>query len=322
MPTKVKSHKKTFKAGVSKKPTGSKTKSEVSKIEEAEKLPEMIGAVPPTPETADHSAEQPVSEPPVPSSSATTEASTVVQETPLPVEPVVPVETPAEESKANSVAPEPLVIISSPPAETQVQEQNPSPEAQQMPPVTSTHLSSPINISTGVNPNIPSPDSVSGSDDGSSTKKKIIVGCLLLLVFVLLGIGIYLFRKESAKNSAKPATTAQSETSAPKTETPVKPQIDLTKYSIKVLNGSGVGGEAAKVKTALESAGFKVSGTGNAKTDTFKETEIDAKKNTDPDYLKKLNEELAKSYSVDTQSAELTASDSADVVVTVGSAKP
>ena len=101
------------------------------------------------------------------------------------------------------------------------------------------------------------------------------------------------------------------------TEEPKK--VDLSAFTIKVLNGSGVKGEAAKVKANLTAAGFKVTTTGNADLDDYKETQIQAKKGTDKEFLKQLEAVLDKSYVVDEASTSPSgAAITTDVVVIIG----
>lgn len=250
------------------------------------------------------------------------EVKVSVEETPS----EIPAEMPSVVVTTSEVTSPPQPVL--PPSVPELPPVMPPEQTEQAnPPVQSTLPSitqpepSAMNISTGVNTNVSSSESISESD-GSGMKKKLIVGCLLLVVLVLLGVGIYLFRKDSLnKMAAKSAETATKAQETPVVEETAKKEVDLTKYGVKVLNGSGISGEAAKVKTLLEGIGFKVIGTGNAKESTFTETEISAKKEVDSEYLKILNETLAKSYSISTESAELSASGSADVVVTIGSSK-
>lgn len=114
---------------------------------------------------------------------------------------------------------------------------------------------------------------------------------------------------------AKPSPTA-----AP-TEVPIvaptESAVDLTAYKITVLNGSGIVGKAAEVKASLTTAGFKVATTGNADKSDYTKTQIAAKKSVDKAYLTKLEDELKKSYAVDTVSTA-PESDTTDVTVTIG----
>lgn len=100
--------------------------------------------------------------------------------------------------------------------------------------------------------------------------------------------------------------------------TPTEEPIDLGRYSIKVLNGSKIKGEAAKLEVNLETDGFKVLSAGNATSSAFAETMIRVKKNTDKTYLEKLKGFLAKSY-VLAEIQELDGSEKTDVVIIIGS---
>ena len=108
-------------------------------------------------------------------------------------------------------------------------------------------------------------------------------------------------------------------TALPPTAVPTQKPVDLTAYTIAILNGSGISGKAAEVKTSLITAGFKVSSTGNADKSTYTKTEISAKKTVNHDFLTKLEDELNKTYDVDTTVASAPDSDTTDVTVTLGS---
>lgn len=106
-------------------------------------------------------------------------------------------------------------------------------------------------------------------------------------------------------------------TAAPVAATPTEKAVDLKAYTITVLNGSGVVGKAAEVKTSLTTAGFKVGTTGNADKSDYTKTQIAAKKNVDKDYLTKLEAELKKSFDV-AEPSTAPDSDTSDVTVTIG----
>lgn len=107
----------------------------------------------------------------------------------------------------------------------------------------------------------------------------------------------------------------------PKSEavTPTPEKIDLSAYSIKVLNGSGITGEAAKAKSSLVESGFTVSSVGNAATSDYTLTVITAKKSVNENYLTKLTDTLKKHYSVNSVIEEASSSQTTDVIVTIGS---
>lgn len=105
------------------------------------------------------------------------------------------------------------------------------------------------------------------------------------------------------------------------TPTPTPEEVDLSAYKIKVENGSGIAGEAAKLQKALEDENFTVSDIGNADKSTYTKTVIQVKNGTNTQFLTKLKEALKKTYDVDDQTVTLPDSESVDAVVIIGSKK-
>ncbi|MBI2622044.1 LytR C-terminal domain-containing protein [Candidatus Microgenomates bacterium] len=87
--------------------------------------------------------------------------------------------------------------------------------------------------------------------------------------------------------------------------------------SVKVLNGSGVTGAAKEASDYLSGLGYEIAGTGNASTTDFENTTIDIK-SAKESLLPQLKIDLQTKYTIGTTSATLSASESADAVVTVG----
>lgn len=145
----------------------------------------------------------------------------------------------------------------------------------------------------------------------------ILVPGILVLGLLMGGIFAYL-RGLNRLNNPTPTPTA-TPASASTTPTPTAKQIDLTKYSITVLNGSGIAGEAAKVKDILEKAGFKVASTANAKTYDYTKTEISTKSNVEEDFVKALVAALNKTYQL--ADPATSSAQTVSAIVTVGSLK-
>ncbi|MBI1919233.1 LytR C-terminal domain-containing protein, partial [Candidatus Microgenomates bacterium] len=87
--------------------------------------------------------------------------------------------------------------------------------------------------------------------------------------------------------------------------------------SVRVLNGSGVTGAAKEASDYLSGLGYEIAGTGNASTTDFGNTTIDIK-SAKESLLPQLKIDLQTKYTIGTTSATLSASESADAVVTVG----
>lgn len=152
-------------------------------------------------------------------------------------------------------------------------------------------------------------------------QKKSTVPYFIMIVIITFIIGVVFFSgiyyAVQNKSITLPGSKNNAEvTEAPAIEVPTKEPVDLSLYTIQVLNGTGTAGVAATVKEQLTIAGFKVGSVGNAKSDEFEKTEISASKKVNKEYLDKLKETLSETYVID-EVAEL-ASGSADVVVTIG----
>lgn len=142
----------------------------------------------------------------------------------------------------------------------------------------------------------------------------------IFLLGALLG-GIIFYQKslnETANNTPSP-TPSNSLTTPEPTVSPTA-EVDFSKYSILVQNGSGIPGEASSVSNILTSAGFNVSKTGNADSYDYTKTVIQAKASVPTSLITKLSETLSKSYVVD--KPQTLAEDSTnEIVVIVGSSK-
>lgn len=155
----------------------------------------------------------------------------------------------------------------------------------------------------------------------SGTNPLIVIIPGIFLLGALLG-GIYFYQKGISLPpgaSPEPTPTEVASASAVPSAAPVS-SVDLTKYPIKVMNGSGISGEAAKVKSSLEGQGFKVSAVGNASSSDFTKTIIKAKGDVPEAFLTQLSTLLGKTYTLDTNQT-LSSSSPDSVQVIIGSTK-
>lgn len=155
----------------------------------------------------------------------------------------------------------------------------------------------------------------------STTNPLIVIVPGLFLLGALLG-GIYFYQRGLTlppSESPVPSVVETIATTAP-VASPAATNVDLTKYPVSVLNGSGITGEAGRLKTSLTAAGFTVSATGNATSNDFTKTIIKAKADVPEAFLTKLTETLGKTYELD-KNQVLPASSSDMVQVVVGSTK-
>lgn len=144
----------------------------------------------------------------------------------------------------------------------------------------------------------------------------------ILAIFLMLGAGLVWFLVWKETKSVEVFEISKIEVTpspaATATATP-EAEVALSKYSIKILNGSGIAGEATRMKTLLEAAGFTVLSTGNADSYDFMTTEITYSPEVSSGWLSKLKTELAKKYVIkEVVSGKIAG---ADVEIVVGSSK-
>ncbi len=158
---------------------------------------------------------------------------------------------------------------------------------------------------------------------GYSTKAVVLVAVITALLVGALAGGIYVYMNgisqletSEEETESLPTPTATAAPEATPTASP-EGEVDLSEFKVSVLNGSGKIGEATKVKNLLTKAGFTVGSTGNAKTFDFTDTVIETKEDVPQSAIDTIKEALA-DYSLEVGEA-LTASNSFDIVVTVGS---
>lgn len=158
----------------------------------------------------------------------------------------------------------------------------------------------------------------SGSNLGS-----IFIVLVILLLLGLAGGGIYYYRTKIVKSPPKtePSTTQADQPTSTPTSTPSTEEVDYTKYSLRVLNGSGVTGEAGRVAKLFEEFKFKEVTTGNADKSDFTTTTVSLKADVPETAFEVIKDTLSESYTVEKSQDNLEASSPYDVVVTVGTKK-
>ena len=152
--------------------------------------------------------------------------------------------------------------------------------------------------------------------DKSGGKKNLI---LPIIFIVLLGVavlgGLFIYR-ENFTNKVEEKINEVSLSPSP-IEKPTTIPVDLSKFTISILNGSGIAGEASNQKSDLESMGFTISAVGNADNSDYAETVIQAKKSVDKAFFDKLKTALEKSFEVTTEVLDEDAE--TDVTIIIGS---
>lgn len=145
---------------------------------------------------------------------------------------------------------------------------------------------------------------------------------MLLLLFIVIGVSIGGFfmlktyfpaagvQKKVVPSITPTITEVVSEASD-------SAEIDLSQYSIEILNGSGTPGVAGELEGVLEDAGYNVTTTGNADSYDFKKTQVNYKASVSSEFKKALDKSL-KSIYADIVEEELDSSSEVDVQIIVG----
>lgn len=139
---------------------------------------------------------------------------------------------------------------------------------------------------------------------------------IFIIALAMLG-GVFIYKKEMSKAKV-PEVNVVTISEAPTVMPEPTVTLDLSKYEIKILNGSEVDGQAGKQKTNLEAEGFTVSTIGNAAKSDYRKTIIQAKENIDSDFLDKLKNVLEQ-YFILGEEEELPEDARDDVIVILGS---
>ena len=154
---------------------------------------------------------------------------------------------------------------------------------------------------------------------GPGGKLIFLITIILLLLGAVVG-GVLYFQKGVSEPSAPDVSV--SPTSIPE-ETPevvVDEALDLTETSISVLNGSGIAGEAGKVKDLLSSAGFVNDNiqTGNADSYDYENISMSIKEDLSDNILTEMKNALSEDYEVEVSEDYLQENSTYDVVIIVG----
>jgi hypothetical protein len=230
---------------------------------------------------------------------------------------IEPVETPATQNQPSSPAPEPMPTTPLTPEVSPLPP--PAPEPTTAAPVETVTQPTEEKETESLPNLVPQIPNGSGIESAGSSKipPKLVFAAVIVLV-VLVGLGFFLFsgKKKTPTPTPPPAAT---EAPLPTATAIASPAANLKREDLKiqVLNGSGVAGAAGKAKSFLESLGYKNVNTGNAETSDLATTTV-AIKDSKQDYSALLKKDLSGKYTLADEIQTLAASNSADVVVTIG----
>ncbi|OGM10705.1 hypothetical protein A2Z22_05360 [Candidatus Woesebacteria bacterium RBG_16_34_12] len=165
-----------------------------------------------------------------------------------------------------------------------------------------------------------------GPEKGKSKKKKMFF--ILFILIIVAGVisgGIWYFNNNFKKEDSDTNVDNGSQVVTPSPEVSATPtqaqEVDTSEYSINILNGSGIAGEAGRVENLLSDIDFKVIDTANADSYDYVETEVQIKENLPDTLYNLIKESLENNYIVTRLDENLTEDSEYDVVIIVGSQK-
>ena len=148
---------------------------------------------------------------------------------------------------------------------------------------------------------------------------------IVLFICIILGMiigGIYYYKTKVSKNINPNGDESNNITpSLSQSITPTSTSIDFLKYSLSILNGSGIAGEASKASKLLENGGFSKAKSGNAKTYDYTTTVISLKENIPNEVYEKLKSTLESTYIIEKSESFLNNDSEFDIEITVGNKK-
>ena len=167
-----------------------------------------------------------------------------------------------------------------------------------------------------------SPVNGGGNSEEATNKKRMWINLIIIFIGTVVIVSFFLFLRQ--KKIDEMNLQEQSSKVVPTkavTPSPTPEEVDVSAYTIEVLNGSGISGAAAKAKTLLTEESFTVESTGNADASDYEKTVIKAKGSVPEAYIEALKQLLAESYELDSVE-DLAESADTDVVIIIGSQKP
>lgn len=143
----------------------------------------------------------------------------------------------------------------------------------------------------------------------------IIIGMAFLTALILGGILVYRNSLNQSGLLGKPTPTMAQPTPTEAVEP--TPSIKISDLKIKILNGSGISGEAGVVKVYLEGLGYQNIETGNADTFDYKGIQYSIKKTLET-FKTQLSKDLSAKYTLTDTLKVLEEDSTSDVVIIVG----
>ena len=168
----------------------------------------------------------------------------------------------------------------------------------------------------------PELETEAAGDKGSKAKIFIVIIAIAVILGIIAG-GFYYYRSKvsSPQEPTKPSTTTETVVTPQPTEEPVTEEIEFSEFSVSILNGSGVPGEAGNAESLMSDLEFSSVDTGNAESYDYENTEVSLKDGLPEGIYTKIEEALTGEYNVTLSETTLDEDSSFDIIIIVGSKK-
>lgn len=149
-----------------------------------------------------------------------------------------------------------------------------------------------------------------------SSKKWLVIFLVFVILVVAAGLAYYFLVVKKASAPLPEGKTPTAETTV--TVTPTSAPVNLADYKIKILNGSGIAGQAGVVEEILKEEGFTDFATGNADNYDYEATEVSLKENIPDKVFEAINRALNSKYKVEKQAKAVAADADYAILIVVG----
>lgn len=155
----------------------------------------------------------------------------------------------------------------------------------------------------------------------SKTKFLLIIFVVAIIGLIIGGVFYYRSKVNKPKTTDQPEPSPVAEITPTPTEEPSAEEIDFSEYTVSILNGSGIPGEAGKVEKLIADLGFESIETGNAESYDYEATELSAKKDLPDAVISEIENLLGDSYEIERAGTSLAEDSTYDVIIIVGVSK-
>jgi hypothetical protein len=165
-------------------------------------------------------------------------------------------------------------------------------------------------------------ETMTDEKEGGGKKKFFVILLILVILGGVIAGGVYYYQTNMAnisESTSEPTPVVEEPTPTPNaTEASNSAEIDYSKYSVSVLNGSGIVGEAGKAAALLDDFEFKSVDTGNAGSYDYTKTEVATKEDVPTALYDEIQTALEENYVITKADKSLDEEYAYDIEIIVG----